>query len=70
MEMHKEHVMTSPKSDEGRQKPSRESALENRYGTIGISAVAAALRYQSDSKNPAYAPVREDLNTEDMDAAA
>ena len=28
-----------------------------RYGKIGISAVAAALPYQSDAKNPAYAPV-------------
>jgi len=27
------------------------------YGKIGISAVAAALPYQSDAKNPAYAPV-------------
>ena len=31
--------------------------LDRRYGKIGISAVAAALRYQSDAKNPAYAPV-------------
>lgn len=31
--------------------------LDGRYGKIGISAVAAALPYQSESKNPAYAPV-------------
>jgi hypothetical protein len=31
--------------------------LDNRYGKIGISAVAAALRYSSVTKNPAYAPV-------------
>jgi hypothetical protein len=30
--------------------------LDPRFGKIGISAVAAALRYQSDGKNPAYAP--------------
>lgn len=30
--------------------------LDARFGKIGISAVAAALRYRSDSKNPAYAP--------------
>jgi hypothetical protein len=30
--------------------------LDARYGKIGISAVAAALRYQSNTKNPAYAP--------------
>jgi hypothetical protein len=36
--------------------------LDVRYGKIGISAVAAALPYQSDAKNSAYAPVvpRED----------
>jgi hypothetical protein len=31
-------------------------ALQRCYGQIGISAVAAAVRYQGDSKNPAYAP--------------
>jgi hypothetical protein len=30
--------------------------LDSRYGQIGISAVAAALPYQSEVKNPAYAP--------------
>lgn len=36
---------------------SRETAtLDNRYGQIGISAVAAAVRYQGGAKNPAYAP--------------
>lgn len=33
-----------------------ESALDRSYGEIGISAVAAAVRYQGDAKNPAYAP--------------
>jgi hypothetical protein len=31
--------------------------LDRRYGEIGISAVAAALHYCGDAKNPAYAPV-------------
>jgi hypothetical protein len=31
-------------------------ALDACYGQIGISAVAAAARYQGDAKNPAYAP--------------
>ena len=31
--------------------------LGGRYGKIGIPAVAAALPYQSDAKNSAYAPV-------------
>jgi hypothetical protein len=34
--------------------------LHERYGEIGISAVAAAVRYQSDARNPAYAPVAPD----------
>ena len=34
-----------------------EPSLDGRYGKIGIPAVAAAVRYQSDAKNPAYAPV-------------
>lgn len=32
------------------------TALDHRYGQIGISAVAAAARYQGAAKNPAYAP--------------
>jgi hypothetical protein len=35
----------------------REStALDRYYGPIGISAVAAATRYQGGTRNPAYAP--------------
>jgi hypothetical protein len=36
---------------------SEAAMLDRCYGKIGISAVAAALPYQSDAKNPAYAPV-------------
>jgi hypothetical protein len=32
------------------------TALAHRYRQIGISAVAAAVRYQGAAKNPAYAP--------------
>ena len=32
------------------------TALDQRYRQIGISAVAAAARYQGVAKNPAYAP--------------
>jgi hypothetical protein len=35
----------------------RETALDRRYGAIGVSAVAAAARYQGATKNQAYAPV-------------
>lgn len=34
----------------------KNTALHRRYGKIGISAVAAAARYQGAAKNPAYAP--------------
>jgi hypothetical protein len=34
--------------------------LDRQYRKIGISAVAAALRYQGDGKNPAYARCEED----------
>jgi hypothetical protein len=54
------------KSNEG-SRPQPKDELDRCYGSIGISAVAAAVRYQSDAKNPAYAPaaanaahVRED----------
>jgi hypothetical protein len=40
-------------SEEGR---APRPALDARYGRIGISAVAAAARYQGGTKNPAYAP--------------
>jgi hypothetical protein len=33
------------------------TSLDRCYGQIGISAVAAAVRYQGAAKNPAYAPV-------------
>ena len=38
-------------------------ALQHCYKQIGIPAVAAAVRYQGDAKNPAYAPVASDLRT-------
>jgi hypothetical protein len=49
----------------------KDEGLDGRYGKIGISAVAAALPYQSDAKNPAYAPVvpREDKWLEELAVA-
>ena len=44
--------------------------LDARFGKIGISAVAAALRYQSESKNPAYAPAAEPAASQFDEAAA
>ena len=48
------------------------SDLDGRYRQIGISAVAAAIRYQSDGKNPAYAPIEPELTFRgyEVDAAA
>jgi hypothetical protein len=43
-----------------------EADLDRRYGEIGISAVAAALRYQSAATNPADA--RTDQRAERQDA--
>jgi hypothetical protein len=36
---------------------SQREAIQHYYGEIGIAAVAAAVRYQGDFKNAAYAPV-------------
>jgi hypothetical protein len=44
--------------------------LDARYGKIGISAVAAALRYPTDTKNPAYAPAVLRENREPEEAVA
>jgi len=43
------------------------TSLDCRYGKIGISAVAAAVRYQGAAKNPAYAPaaIKWDPRTEE-----
>jgi ribosomal protein L11 len=41
-------------------KAEAQPALDSRYGQIGISAVAAAARYQGTAKNPAYAPTPYD----------
>ena len=35
---------------------SQSISIQHYYGEIGIAAVAAAVRYQGDFKNPAYAP--------------
>jgi hypothetical protein len=55
---------TTRQRTEGRGIPSANRplspALDDRYGRIGISAVAAAARYQGAAKNPAYAPAPTD----------
>ncbi len=46
------------------------TALDRRYGEIGISAVAAAVRYQGSAKNPAYAPTSSKWRDRIAEAAA
>jgi hypothetical protein len=45
------------------------SPLDQRYRQIGISAVAAAVRYQGVCKNPAYAPVASNWSDDTGEAA-
>ncbi len=47
-------------SDGQAQSAQSRPALDACYGQIGISAVAAAARYQGTAKNPAYAPTPYD----------
>jgi hypothetical protein len=46
----------APMLTEDRQVLAEWSKLDHGFGQIGISAVAAAARYQGSAKNPAYAP--------------
>jgi hypothetical protein len=39
-----------------------QTALDLRYGQIGISAVAAAARYQGGARNPGHPPVVVELD--------
>jgi len=56
----KDVTADTAKKTENQRKPLKSSdehiALHLCYREIGISAVAAAARYQGGSKNPAYAP--------------
>lgn len=47
---------TTQNTDDAARFSTERTALDRRYGQIGISAVAAAARYQGAAKNPAYAP--------------
>ncbi len=61
---------TSPKKGHDRKTHSEGMALAGRYGQIGISAVAAAVRYQGSAKNPAYAPASSKWRDRIAEAAA
>ena len=53
----------------GRETPIK-SDLDSRYGAVGILAVAAALPYQSDAKNSAYARIDAPLDDRFVNASA
>lgn len=59
----------TPWNDKARNLAGEATSLDGRYGQIGISAVAAVVRYQGAAKNPAYAPVPTKW-TDDSDEAA
>jgi hypothetical protein len=66
-------VMADTARNTANQRAARKAADENLalqlcYGQIGISAVAAAVRYQGDAKNPAYASVA--MKADDRGATA
>lgn len=46
------------------------ASLDGRYRQIGISAVAAAVRYQGSAKNTAYAPAPTKWQDRTGEAAA
>ena len=47
-----------------------ESDVDRRYGAVGILAVAAALPYQSDAKNSAYARTETRIDDRFLNASA
>jgi hypothetical protein len=56
---------TTPMRTEDHQVSSELSELDHCFGQIGISAVAAAVRYQGSAKNPAYAPLLKQVARSD-----
>jgi hypothetical protein len=61
---------TQKTTQKQRQVSAERPALDRCYGQIGISAVAAAARYQGGAKNPNYAPVQIDCYDRAEEAAA
>ena len=66
-----EQQMTKNNAAQSRENARRDAPnLDSRYGQIGICAVAAALRYQSEGKTPAYAPAEQNVEKWIADKAA
>jgi hypothetical protein len=53
-----------------REAPNKKSDLDSRYGAVGILAVVAALPYQSDAKNSAYARTESEPDERFVNASA
>lgn len=65
----KNTARNSAKNTAEREKPD-ESDLDSLYGAVGILAVAAALPYQSDAKNSAYARIDAQADDRFMNPSA
>lgn len=63
-----ERKMTSQRATTEQRRERAE--LDPRFGKIGLSAVAAAMRYASETKNQNYAPVTVRTPDHDNEAAA
>jgi hypothetical protein len=59
-----------PKKGNNRKIHGEGTALADCYGQIGISAVAAAARYQGSTTNPVYAPASSKWRDRIAEAAA
>jgi len=56
--------------EQRRERADQDARFDPCFGKIGISAVAAAMRYQGETKNPVYAPAKHPATTRSEDAAA
>ncbi|MDQ2954831.1 MAG: hypothetical protein M3R18_07865 [Pseudomonadota bacterium] len=65
-----EEAMTSTKVVQRPESEAKcEADLDRRYGEIGISALAAALRYQSATTKPGYARAGQPAERQDAETA-
>ncbi|HEY1982706.1 MAG TPA: hypothetical protein VGH13_21715 [Xanthobacteraceae bacterium] len=63
------HEVTEETAGKTEKNPAPSSDLAQRYRQIGISAVAAAARYQGAAKNPAYAAAPPSWDNRPSEAA-
>jgi hypothetical protein len=63
-------TMKNNNQQQDKVRPLAHSSLDRRYGKIGILAVAAALHYSSNTKNPAHAPAVARIDERFLERAA